>query len=122
MLEHGDPLAPSTTNCRLATARMTAADLLAQGISREEIALRLGVPLDFGKRTSLCLPIIHEEKRGTDFNPTGIAEKALGCGTKSPINKSSFRNKQGLITLHSGSKETLEALSSFEEVFNRASG
>ena len=122
MLEHGDPLAPSTTNCRLATARMTAADLLAQGISRENIALRLGVPLDFGKRASISLPIINEEKRGTDFNPTTIAEKALGCGTKSPITRSSFRNKQGLTTLHSGSEATLKALSSFEGIFERALG
>ena len=120
MLEHGDPLAPSSTNCRLATARMTAADLLAQGITRENIAIRLGVPLDFGKRASLNLPMVIEEKRGTGFNPSTIAKEVLGCGVKSPFNKSSFTNQKGLPVLHDGSDETVKALSSFEGILERA--
>jgi MoaA/NifB/PqqE/SkfB family radical SAM enzyme len=43
MLDHGDPLAPSTTDCRTASARMWAARLLEQGVSPTRLQALRGV-------------------------------------------------------------------------------
>lgn len=43
MLAHGDPLAPSVADCRLASARMWAARLLEAGVSAERLLAMRGV-------------------------------------------------------------------------------
>ncbi len=119
MLEHGDPLAPSTTNCRLATARMTAADLLAQGLTREAIAERLGVTQDFGHRPAKRIPIIVETQRGTGFDPAQVACGVLSCGSSSPLTSASLRDKSGNVLLARGAPATAAAISAFEGVTER---
>lgn len=119
MLEHGDPLAPSTTNCRLATARMTAADLLAQGLTREAIAERLGVTEDFGQRPAKRIPIIVETQRGTGFDPSQVACGVLSCGSSSPLTSATLRNKSGKVLLARGAPATAAAISAFEGVTER---
>jgi len=119
MLEHGDPLAPSTTNCRLATARMTAADLLAQGLTREAIAERLGVTEDFGHRPAKRIPIIVETQRGTGFDPSQVACGVLSCGSSSPLTSASLRDKSGNVLLARGAPATAAAISAFEGVTER---
>lgn len=119
MLEHGDPLAPSTTNCRLATARMTAADLLAQGLTREAIAERLGVTEDFGQRPAKRIPIVVETQRGTGFDPSQVACGVLSCGSSSPLTSATLRNKSGKVLLARGAPATAAAISAFEGVTER---
>ena len=121
MLEHGDPLAPSTTNCRLATARMTAVDILSQGLSRDDIAGKLGVPLDFGRRYARVIPIISEQQRGSGFDPQKVAASAMSaCATPSPLTHSSVSDKNGKKLLHRGTEATAQAIVEFEAVAKRA--
>lgn len=120
MLEHGDPLAPSTTNCRLATARMTAVDILSQGLSRDAIAEKLGVPLDFGRRYARVIPIISEQQRGSGFDPQKVAASAMSsCATPSPLTQSSVSDKNGNMLLHRGTEATARAIVEFEGVAKR---
>jgi len=119
MLEHGDPLAPSTTNCRLATARMTAADLLSQGVTRDAIAERLGVIEDFGYRQAKRIPIVVETQRGTGFDPSHVACGVLSCGSSSPLTSASLRDNKGNILLARGAPATAAAISSFEGLTER---
>lgn len=120
MLEHGDPLAPSTTNCRLATARMTAADLLAQGMSRDAIATRLGVPLDFGRRKARVLPVLQENVRGTGFDPQAAAASAMSdCGAGAIHTDASYRDRAGVTQLHRGTAATRAALADFDALTSR---
>lgn len=58
MLEHGDPRRSTLQACRLATARMRAAEALAAGATRDQLAVRLGVPLDFGRRAPRRLHVL----------------------------------------------------------------
>jgi MoaA/NifB/PqqE/SkfB family radical SAM enzyme len=123
MLEHGDPLGPSTTNCRLATARMTAADLLASGLDRGEIAARLDVPVDFGARRPRRLPVLSEQRRGTGFSPVGAAVGVLAGDSavaESSRPRVALRDPAGGVLLHGGTEDTAEAVSSFAAVFARA--
>lgn len=120
MLEHGDPLAPSTTNCRLATARMTASDLLSQGYSRDEIASKLSVPQDFGRRPALPMPLIQERSRGFGFDPQTIAAAAMSpSATPSPLTTTSLRDRNGTVVLQRGTEATAEAISAFDGIAER---
>jgi hypothetical protein len=120
MLEHGDPLAPSTTNCRLATARMTASDLLSQGYSRDEIASKLSVSQDFGRRPALPMPVIQERSRGFGFDPQTIAAAAMSpSATPSPLTTASLRDRHGTVVLQRGTEATAEAISAFDGIAER---
>ena len=123
MLEHGDPLAPSTTNCRLATARMVAADLLSQGYERAQIAENLGVDEKFGELRPRVIPIIEEKQRGTGFNPTEVALKTLESrDPESPKLTAVLHNTSGKVILRRGTQSTADALHSFEELKDRVLG
>lgn len=119
MLEHGDPLAPSTTNCRLATARMMAADLLGQGLTREDIAARLQVPTDFGRRRGRSLPVLQETVRGQGFDPKETASSAmLGVGGNARTSVG-FIDRHGTTLLRRGSKATRDMLAEFDTLDGR---
>lgn len=123
MLEHGDPLAPSTTNCRLASARMTAADLLARGLTREDIAARLAVPVDFGHRRARSLPIFRETSRGGGFDPAAAATAVLtGAGDSARLTGVGFVDRHGSWLLRGGTASTRDALSDFDALGARLEG
>lgn len=128
MLEHGDPLAPGTVNCRLATARMYAAKMLAAGETRDTIARRLGVEMSFGQLTpKRACPVIAESRRGTTggFDPKEKACESLFCGPRGVSTSknilvsnsfSSFVTHDGKIWLRAGASETKRALGSFDDL------
>ena len=65
LLEHGDALAPSTLNCRLASARMIAADLIQAGIGVD----RLGQQPSAGGANRRRLPLLDVAPRRGAFDP-----------------------------------------------------
>ena len=79
MLEHGDPLAPSTVNCRIAAARMYAAKFLSKGYTREMLCDLFGVEQSFGKIKSekFELPVLVPELNRKAFQPSLIALNVL---------------------------------------------
>ncbi len=126
MLEHGDPLAPSSTNCRMATARMLAAGLLSRGETRESIADQLGVDRDFGRLPATDPVLAPEEtSRGTGFSPRQAALESLGCGGCGTCGSSggcasnelgvSFE-LQGNLELQRGTQRTAAAIGAFYEL------
>lgn len=117
MLEHGDPLAPSTTNCRLATARMLAAGFLSNGETRESLCQKLGVDPSFGRLPPLDPTLASEESvRGTGFSPKTSALQNLGCGgggcagCSSSVAESIKHQAFGKVTLRTGSHLAVRAL------------
>ncbi len=116
MLEHGDPLAPSTTNCRLATARMLAAGFLSSGETRESICEKLEVDPEFGHLPAQEPALAqHETVRGTGFSPKAAALQSLGCGggcngCSSSSSQPAKHQAFGKITLRTGSTATAVAL------------
>lgn len=119
MLEHGDPLAPSTVNCRTATARMIGADLLASGKTRDQIADELELPRNFGLQQAIEMPTLKEERRGTGFNPALAGIEALknsGCGSCSSNSCSQkLTSSSGKVLLNNGTLETRKALQLFDK-------
>lgn len=122
MLEHGDPLAPSTTNCRLASARMMAADLLTHGMTREEIAGRFGVPADFGRRRGRSLPVLQETVRGQGFDPKESATSVMGGSQDNARVSANFTDRRGTVLLRRGSTATRDALEEFDVLAHRLEG
>lgn len=126
MLEHGDPLAPSTTNCRLATARMLAAGFLSNGETRESLCRKLGVDPSFGRLPSHDPTLASEESvRGTGFSPKTSALQNLGCGgggcggCQSSVADSIKHQAFGKVTLHTGSDLAVRALDEMYSVISK---
>lgn len=76
MLEHGDALAPATVNCRLAAARMVAADLLVTGETRESFARRASLDPGFGRLPPRRLPVLQATPCGGP-DPRSLGVRAL---------------------------------------------
>jgi MoaA/NifB/PqqE/SkfB family radical SAM enzyme len=130
LLEHGDVLAPSSMNCRLAMARMYAAKLLRAGKSLEEISQMLGVAEDFSlDDRPRPLPLIQLGIRNqTEVVPSEAAQRTMtqimtqpncsgGCSRccDSTPHNSQFVSweDRGVVELLSGSPASMEALESF---------
>ena len=123
MLEHGDLLGPSTTNCRMASARMIAADLIMNGNSREEIARILNVSSTFGVMNPGPLPVMKESVRGSGFDSKSVALNVMhdcgSCNSKSgcqSLASSSYKNLLGNETLRNGTTSTREVIQAFENL------
>jgi len=125
MLEHGDPLAPSTTNCRLSTARMLAAGFLSNGETRESLSIKLGVDPAFGNLPAQDPQLAASETvRGTGFSPKSAAIENLGCGGGACSGcSSSLANHShtayGHVTLRRGSQLTAQALEQMYSVVEK---
>jgi hypothetical protein len=133
LLEHGDLLAPSTMNCRLALARMYAAKLLRAGKTLEEITQILGTSEDIVpddrpqpgpliqigvRQRSEVLP--SEAARMTMAEMMTQSNCGGGCThcTATSPRSSHFTSWQdnGTVELLSGSPETAAALESFAKL------
>jgi MoaA/NifB/PqqE/SkfB family radical SAM enzyme len=125
MLEHGDPLAPSTTNCRLSTARMLAAGFLSSGETRESLCTKLGVDPAFGNLPAQNPELAASETvRGTGFSPKSAAIENLGCGGGACSGCSSSLTSHGHtafghVTLRRGSQLTADALEQMYSVVEK---
>ena len=125
MLEHGDPLAPSTTNCRLSTARMFAAGFLSSGETRESLCAKLGVDPAFGNLPAQDPELaVSETTRGTGFSPKSAAIENLGCGGGACSGCSSSLASHGHtafghVTLRRGSQLTAQALEQMYSVVEK---
>jgi MoaA/NifB/PqqE/SkfB family radical SAM enzyme len=138
LVEHGNVLAPSTVNCRLATARMYAAKLLEAGQSLEDIRRMLGVDERFGWQASeviappITLPVIGL----AEIDPRESASRSMtllvagtacgggctGCSAAAAPSAGeaarfvSVTGRDGTVLLRGGSPETAKVLRSFEEL------
>ena len=98
---------------------MTAVDLLTSGLSRDDIADKLGVPKDFGSRAPRRIPIVTETQRGTGFDPSQMACDVLSCGASSPLTSANLRDKNGAVVLNRGAVATAEAIAAFDGITER---
>jgi len=119
MMETGRPLAPSTTNCRIATARMFGAILLSNGISKDTVAAKLSISQNFGGDTTREFKSVNEPRNREliALQPRNIkdlfSKKTLD---RNVTNKPSYTTPHGEVWLVNGSKWNVEALRSFEPV------
>jgi len=119
-METGRALAPSTTNCRIATARMFAATLLKSGESRDNIAERLNISVDYGKlepgkREEVLEP---EEGRSTNNDPRQKINIFKSDGSQVNLDKSRkvFITKKGEVWLRNGTQWNVDSLSRFDDI------
>ena len=116
MMETGRSLAPSTTNCRIANARMFAALLLRSGETRNSVAEKLNILKNYGELEPLKRVDIEEPSRAKEgyLDP----RKSKNVMQKSDQNDSSqeYITPYGEVWLKYGSKWNVEALKSFEPI------
>ena len=119
-METGNALAPSTTNCRLANAKMFAAYLLKSGETRESIAEALGVSQDFGTlaprpRKEILEP---EEGRSSGADPRNSIKIFRKDGSQLELasTKNSYTSSKGELWLKNGSKWNIEAMAEFDAI------
>ena len=99
-LQHGDVLAPSEVNCRLAGARMIAADLKAKGYSTKD--LHDDVPIDFGKSSNINeLPVIQEQPHEL---------RTIGCSSGGCGSCSTFESNSETTQVYSGYQSSYDGL------------
>ncbi len=120
LMETGNALAPSTTNCRIANARMFAARLLRAGKTREEIASDLGLSNDYGvlrpdKRSEVLEP---EDGRSLANDPRNSVKIFRKDGSLLDLNKNSYSytTKKREKWLFSGTKWNVKAMEEFEKI------
>lgn len=134
LVETGDVLAPSTVNCRLATAKMFAAKLLKSGRSLGQIRELLKVSAEFGHESKpkalplISLPVLRRED--INIHESGIKSLAKlcmastsnntcsGCSnsdsqkTASPVKLVSF-SRDNTTLLKNGSEQTAATIRDF---------
>ena len=120
LMETGNALAPSTTNCRLANARMFAAILLKSGETKESIADKLSIPSDFGNlmpdtRIEVIEP---EEGRSAESDPRNSVKIFRSDGSIVDLQnkRNSYISKKGELWLKDGSKWNVQAMQKFDEI------
>ena len=121
MLEHGDPLAPSAADCRVASARMWGARLLQAGIESRRVAeLR-------GRYETVPQTARHRSQRrsisehaAASLLPVAKHHSAGGCGTCGSAN---FCNGEAPVAVESelglDAKGVTEAIAKTLQVFER---
>ena len=119
LLETGRALAPSTTNCRIATAKMFAAILLKNGVSRDSVADKLGVSRQFGNQLPDERKSIAEPVRGSTsyIDPRSI-KNSMKKDAKVDDKRGSYTTENGEVWLKSGSEWNIDSLKSFEVIRN----
>jgi len=122
-METGNVLAPSTTNCRIANARMFAAHLLKSGETQKSIAQKLGVPENFGELYPDMRPEIKEPEggRSLDTDPRNSVKVFRSDGTivDMQTKNNSFKSKKGELWLKNGSQWNVQAMMKFDEIRNQ---
>lgn len=120
LMETGNALSPSTTNCRIANARMFAALLLSSGKTRDEIAEDLGVSKSYGDQTPGVRGEVGEPADGrTEQSDPRISVSIFRKdGTPIDLNKGegSFTSSRGETWLKSGSRWNVEAMKAFDDI------
>jgi AdoMet-dependent heme synthase len=121
MLETGSVLAPSTVNCRNATARMFAATLLEAGETSESIAEKLLVASNFGELPPGAMPAIQETLRGSadEFDPRAMNDLIASDRRVDMFQPLVLVTQRGEKWLRSGSAENVESLLKFEALRER---
>ena len=119
MMETGRPLAPSTTNCRIATARMFAAILLSKGLSKDAVANRLGVSMQYGNESPRKFKEVDEPRDRTEvkLQPRNLTNVFSKGDKLSNLSKGgNYITPNGESWLKNGSKWNIEGLKSFEPI------
>ena len=122
LMETGSALKPSTTNCRIANARMFAAHLLKSGETKESISAKLGVAENFGvldpsKRIEIQEP---SEGRAASNDPRNSVKIFRSDGSEVNLDQSknsgSYRSKKGELWLINGSSWNVDAMAEFDSL------
>jgi MoaA/NifB/PqqE/SkfB family radical SAM enzyme len=122
LMETGSALKPSTTNCRIANARMFAAHLLKSGETKESISAKLGVTANFGalepsKRVEVEEP---NAGRAASTDPRNSVKIFRSDGSEINLDKSknsgSYRSKKGEQWLINGSSWNVNAMTEFDSL------
>lgn len=120
LMETGNALSPSTSNCRIANARMFAALLLREGKTRDQIAAELGVDKEFGFQAPVMRAEIIEPKDGRSGGSDPRASVAIfrKDGTAIDLNKGDrkFVSSRGEVWLKSGSRWNVQAMKEFDDI------
>lgn len=115
MSETGNPLNPSSTNCRTAAARMLAASLSLSGVTHSEACELFDLSHSFGSQADEYVPpVLHQksDQSGGRFDPREAGLKAIGCGSCGDgCNSGAEIDLSSLITSteHRGSEAIAEA-------------
>lgn len=120
MSETGNPLNPSSTNCRTAAARMLAASLSLSGVTRSEACEMFNLSETFGSQAD---EYIHptspqrNENSCSQFDPRKTGLEAIGCGScGDDCHSSSEIDLSNLIT--STERRGLEAMAEANRLTN----
>lgn len=84
MSETGNPLNPSSTNCRTAAARMLAASLTLSGVTHSEACELFDLSYAFGSQADEYIPPVSHQKSDQSFgqfDPREAGLRAIGCGS-----------------------------------------
>ena len=116
LMETGRALAPSTTNCRTANARMFAALLLRSGETRASVAEAFKLAKDFGSQEPSDRPEIPEPTRGkaNHLDPRTSLESLKKADETDQ--SQSYITPKGETWLSYGSKWNVESLKAFEPI------
>jgi len=112
MSETGNPLLPSSTNCRNASARMIAAALSNSGVTRQEACVLFGLDQDFGDlvdQYQAPKDPCNSSRRNLAFNPRLAGVQAVGCASSS----------QGIVTNSFAGQEVRIPISDFTSSLSR---
>jgi MoaA/NifB/PqqE/SkfB family radical SAM enzyme len=116
LMETGRALAPSTTNCRTANARMFAALLLRSGETHESVAEVFNLGTNYGSQQPSERPEIPEPSRGTDqhIDPRKSAESLKKSDETDQ--SQTYITPNGETWLKYGSKWNVQSLKAFEPI------
>ena len=116
LMETGRALAPSTTNCRTANARMFAALLLRSGETPDSVATAFNLAKDYGSQQPSERPAISEPARGTanHLDPR-MSLDSLKKSDETDQSQS-YITQYGEIWLSYGSKWNVQSLQAFEPI------
>lgn len=116
LMETGRALAPSTTNCRTANARMFAALLLRSGETSDSVATAFNLAKDYGSQQPSERPEIPEPARGTanHLDPR-MSLDSLKKSDETDQSQS-YITQYGETWLSYGSKWNVQSLQAFEPI------
>ena len=116
LMETGRALAPSTTNCRTANARMFAALLLKSGETKESVATAFKLAKDLGAQEPSERPEIPEPARGkaNHLDPRTSLESLKKADETDQ--SQSYITQYGETWLSYGSKWNVQSLQAFEPI------
>lgn len=120
LMETGNALSPSTSNCRIANARMFAAILLRSGKSRQQIADEMGVDRNYGSMEPLERPEIVEpsDGRSSQTDPRASVKIFRKDGSLMDLDKGNytFTSLQNEVWLNSGSRWNVQSMKEFDNI------